>query len=332
MGIRVLLRSAFSVVCNLRSFEGILLMANIDQDCTLVAFYRKAKTVVPITPQKHNSLIRAKEALSFGLDLELRFDLLLENYAELERYIMRVNVDNAIFVGRRGKTLSVAQHQINRHMVNLLTSARLYLDQTATSISRFPQSPQNALSAFRSFTNDEYDRTSPYRIMEALRNYTQHCGLPAHFITFGTDRDDSDPDGIRSRHTVSFGLMTTVLRHDAIFKKSALGDLDELADENGRVAALPIIREYLTSLSSIHSRLRHIFTDLFQTSEEAFTEIYDELKTDSDEAPHTIYSTRTEGSNYEEFPINRRLVQERSELEAKSKTAGPLGKKYVTSI
>jgi hypothetical protein len=306
-------------------------MDDTKQTFELVALYRDGKRVLSITHEEHRDLSEAKEWLTFGLELELRFDLLLENYAVLERYIMRVAVNNAIFPGQASSLLSETKHEINRHMVNLLSSARLYLDQTAASISAFPHAPTGALESFRHFTNDEYDSKSSYRVMEALRNHSQHCGLPAQFISFGTHRADFDEDQSRNRYTVAFGIMPHVLNRDGRFKPSALTELHELADNNGRVAALPLVRKYLTSLATIRSRVKGLLKPNIQRAEAKVEEVYDGLTVESGEAPHVLYSTYCAGPDYQEEPINQNLILERRGLERKNILAGAFDKRYASS-
>lgn len=77
----------------------------------------------------------AKKTLRFGVAFEQRLDVLLENYATLERYILDLALRNAVFMGDSLGRLREGRHNVIRHLINLLSSAKLYIDQTAHAFS-----------------------------------------------------------------------------------------------------------------------------------------------------------------------------------------------------
>ena len=82
-------------------------------------------------------ILQAKNLLLLGCELEQRFDILLENYAALEEYVLVLALRNAIFADDTPKRFSKARHHMNRHLNNFLSSAKLYLDQTAHALHAF---------------------------------------------------------------------------------------------------------------------------------------------------------------------------------------------------
>ncbi|NEZ03078.1 hypothetical protein G4Y73_02810 [Wenzhouxiangella sp. XN201] len=297
----------------------------------LIAFLSDNKKQIDVNEQIYRNLNDAKDCLVFTLDLELRLDLLLENYAALERYVMRAAVNNAIFPGQASSALSETKHEINRLLVNLLSSARLYLDQTASAISRFKHSPEGTTQAFRNLRKNAYDGDSSYRIMEALRNYSQHCSLPAHSISFNTKVDESNPDSPRNRYTVSFGIMPRMLEADTRFNRSALKELQSISDSHGRVEAFPIVREYVSYISDIHLRVKRMYENLINGADTLFENTYSDLRSESGEAPHAVFCTRVDGDDYTELPINRDLIIERKNLERKHVLSGSFNTRYASS-
>lgn len=90
---------------------------------------------VPLSKGEHEKLVRAKKFLRFGAAFEQRLDILLENYVSLERYALDLALRNAVFMGDSPTRLGEGRHNVNRHLSNLLSSAKLYIDQTAHALS-----------------------------------------------------------------------------------------------------------------------------------------------------------------------------------------------------
>lgn len=207
---------------------------------------------LPLDNDEHTKILRAKTALRFGVGFEQRFDILLENYATLERYILDLALRNAVFMGDSTSRLREAKHTVNRHLNNLLSSAKLYIDQTAHAISDQFGSASSQYRRFIESTRDEYDNSLAYRALEALRGYAQHRGLPIHSVSFSSRRDETDLEKIKVRHIVTFGIVPEIIREDGGFKPSALRELDSIVDKDGRIEIMPLIREYVSGIARIH--------------------------------------------------------------------------------
>lgn len=115
---------------------------------------------LPLDNDDHKKLLRAKTALRFGVGFEQRFDILLENYATLERYILDLALRNAVFMGDSNSRLGEAKHTVNRHLNNMLSSAKLYIDQTAHAISDQFGTASSQYQRFIDSTREEYDNSS----------------------------------------------------------------------------------------------------------------------------------------------------------------------------
>jgi hypothetical protein len=204
----------------------------------------------------HKKLLRAKTALRFGVGFEQRFDILLENYATLERYILDLALRNAVFMGASNSRLGEAKHTVNRHLNNMLSSAKLYIDQTAHAISDQFGTASSQYQRFIDSTREEYDNSLAYRALEALRGYAQHRGLPTHSVSFSSRRDETDPERRKNRHVVTFGLVPETIREDGGFKSSVLQELDSIADKDGKIEIMPLIREYVSGIARVHKSAR----------------------------------------------------------------------------
>lgn len=76
----------------------------------------------------------------------------------------------------------------------------------------------------KAITSPEYDARLGYRVMEALRNYVQHRGLPLHSITVGGGWIDTE-EGRRRKEKTTLYLNVDTLAEDKDFKKDVLDEL-----------------------------------------------------------------------------------------------------------
>lgn len=211
---------------------------------------------LPLDKDEHENLLRARKTLLFGVALEQRLDILLENYASLERYILDLALRNAVFMGDTRGRLGEGRHNVNRHLNNLLSSAKLYIDQTAHALSEEFGRSSDIYMRYRASTCGEYDASLAYRALEAMRGYVQHRGLPTHSISFSSRRDETDANRIRNRHIVTFGLVPESVREDGGFKPSVLGELEDIVDKEGRIELMPLIRDYVSGIARVHKSVR----------------------------------------------------------------------------
>lgn len=69
---------------------------------------------------------------------------------------------------------------LNRRLFNVLNSVRMYRDQILHDLSHFGSEFK---AQFEKATNQQYDKTFSYQILELFRNYMQHQGLVINRIT-----------------------------------------------------------------------------------------------------------------------------------------------------
>jgi len=143
-------------------------------------------------------------------------------------------------------------HLLNRRIINLLTTCRQYLDQIPHDFKMiFPSEPK-LIEIINDIKSVQYDKVIGYRIMEALRNYVQHRGLPSHMLKHKITADNGSS---MNRHTIDFVLRVEDLLEDTKFKKSVLDELKSFGD---KVCLKMYLRQYVYSLYDIHKNLREI--------------------------------------------------------------------------
>jgi len=186
---------------------------------------------------------------------ELRYDMLAENYDELEAVFDELSRRFVNFGLRSWADLTVGRARANRRLVNFLSTARLLLDHTDHDLCRVYGATSAQRDAYNEARRRQYDAKLGYRVLEELRNYSQHRAIPIHGISYGGELMSEDPDK-RVLHTLKPTLATTQLRAEGKIKKAVIRELEAIGPE---VPLRPLLREYFTSLGAIHNQLRTIY-------------------------------------------------------------------------
>jgi hypothetical protein len=202
-----------------------------------------------ISESEYVALSHARRTLTDALAFEQKFELLLANYLALElaatEWSLRAKVEHQFSYS----VLSEVFRDANRHIVNLLSGAKAYIDQVKQDFAHLTINPSFETSAAKRLSA-EYDSAKEYRFMEALRNHIQHRNPPVHKITKGNQRASAN-DWVDS---LSIRADRTNLEEDGKFKGTVLEEMD--AEVDLRLSA----RSYIASLSACHVDLRRLVT------------------------------------------------------------------------
>lgn len=284
-----------------------------------------------ISEEEFSEIRDAKRRLVFGQAFEEKLDLVLENYAEFERGILNLALEYSIFPGQSRSLLIDGMHLVNRRVANLLTTARLYLDQVPHDLSRVYGKNSNLVSIFRKAANSEYDAHLGYRVMEAFRNYVQHRSLPTHDIGLSERLDQStSPPGIQCRAIPSISVLT--LEHDPEFKPSVLEELRAEADGDGRVNLVPFVRAYVESLGRIHERVRDSVASDLLAADAVFDGhlVVARERFDGSLAGLVAVAREDDGTTTDQEHLFDRITQRRLELVAKNTGLDSLSRRFAS--
>jgi hypothetical protein len=129
---------------------------------------------------------------------------------------------------------------LNRLILNLLSTTRSYLDHTKTRLNReFGEQSTEYI---------EFDKFS-YRFLERFRNYAQHCGLPAGKIYVSSSGDAQNK---------TVNKITLYLVRDELLKNydwSPKSVKEGLLNQENHFDILPLIDEKFEALKKIHSKI-----------------------------------------------------------------------------
>lgn len=226
-----------------------------------------------IEEENYRALMEAKKVLFNCLSIEKKYEILLSNYLEFEQEILRVTTSQMIrqfpssnYDAYRMIDLDV-RLMIDLRLVNLLTSARLYLDHLSGHMRECLPHKSDTKSVINSLRSAEFESKVEYKFMEELRNHVQHRGLAVHVVRLPKRWRDFGEERLLE---FSLGILSqkSELESDEGFKKQVL---DEIPDE---VDLKLFTRSYIESFSNIHLEIRKQIADSVAQSrrkiEEAF--------------------------------------------------------------
>lgn len=223
-----------------------------------------------IPEDTYNDLKGAKELLSKVLSSERVFGMLVDNYIELEKEIFNQALIESL--NPEKDSLDEPIYEINRRIINFLTTCRLFSDLSCNLFSREINSGQEACSIYdknseqskRFFSRFCEERNNQeFRVVTALRNYAQHTDIPFQYLTLSSGRVESDGIGFW-KNTVSakIDIKELISKYDSLPKKQKnkndRDSFDELERMGDYIEVIPLLRKCMDSMGRIISEIREI--------------------------------------------------------------------------
>lgn len=187
----------------------------------------------------------AQNALVRMIGVEQKFDLLIENYSDYERELLELSLHQALRVDLDWASFQNDIAAVSRRLANLLSAARLYIDQIQHDISS--ACGDEAAASLKQKSSEQYDERLGYRVMEALRNVIQHQSIPVHGIGYPREAVERK---VRYRAIPTFDIARL---EDTKMKRSVLNELRTKGETH---ELTPIIRDYIEGLGQVHHAFR----------------------------------------------------------------------------
>lgn len=272
---------------------------------------------IEISREDMQKLLDTKIRLVNFMYFEEKFDILIENFLEYEQEVFRSTLNKMYFPASSiDWTAGIGDlHAINRRLINLLTTTKLYLDQAAHDLNSVFA---GASDKFTKLTKIEYDTVLGYRVLEALRNYVQHRGLPIHIMNYNSIRNEKRSEQ-SMLHSVSIHLKLNKLKEDGKFKAAILKELVDMKEEEGlkekgQVNIGKLIRQYISSLGAIQNKMRGNLADNLYEWDTMFEDLYKEIEEKYKETG-TVYIAELNSLGFQQNrtfislnPIQRRRI------------------------
>lgn len=205
----------------------------------------------------YESIKKAMLALTDGLAIEEKYNILISNYSEFEMEILKQSTQLMICFPLSYYDFFESRIGFDRKLVNLLTAARLYVDRLPHHVTRIMG--DYAKGDVEKLLSEQYDNRKEYRFMEALRNHVQHCGLPVHRVQYSPTSQGS---GINRKlvYSMEVASQKIFLQEDKDFKKKVMEEIPDIIDLK------LYTRIYIECISRVHASVREIVSNTLQES------------------------------------------------------------------
>jgi hypothetical protein len=213
----------------------------------LAQMFLSSEAEIELSRSEYDLIIEAIDKLLECLDAEDKFDCLLENYRDLEKFMVDQAFESMFSRFEDGVAFQVPRNTTARKLSNFLSSVRLYQD----TVGRHAKSITNDEAigiAVGTELSQQFDSSLSYRVLDALRNYAQHQTLPVHGFSM-------DHRWVEDHAEHEFQPVVNVkeLARNPDFRKKTLA---EIVDGPEALQLKPMIRDYVESLSTIHEEFR----------------------------------------------------------------------------
>lgn len=273
-------------------------------------FVRDWKTIIdtPISQETYNELKKVHEKLIEVLFIEEKLDILLSNYFELEQTLLDLSLKSSIFNYEKNQDNSFDElNLVDRRIVNLLASCRIYIDQTANSFSTIYGQESEEYIKNKETKSIIYDSSFSYRLMEKLCNHNKHFGLLISKISKKA-LPISENESCYLEHRIDILSRISYLEQNSGFNKSVLKELKDLESEE--YSLIKHIREYIRLIGKIHLEIREILKKDTEEWSKFYIDLIQKYKSHKKETGKTLVSFFRRDANSSEIIERFDLIQD----------------------
>lgn len=299
----------------------------------LLFYSSSGQEIIQVSKHKYEDFLSSKNIFMEFLFLEEKFDLLMENYFEYELEILESSLRYLVFSDNFYNQSHNTRLSITRRIANLLTTCRLYLDQSTHHIHNAVGKKTSIKEEHESAKSNEYDSNLSYKVLEELRNHTQHKGYPFHIITFSTKLVEPKL-GSPVKTSIIPKLSVDKLQEEGGFKQEILNELKELQEDE--IDLRPHIRSYIDSLQIIQGKLRKNTEQLVSTSINKLKSVSDLLSSENKDIDTdkiwllNFINPNNKGGDLGEY-FAYKSIDRYEEFIQKNKAQKSLSSRFVTS-
>jgi hypothetical protein len=211
-----------------------------------------AKHEIEIDEAIFNEISASDRKLTELLAIEEKYFLLLQNFYELEKHFNDLALKSLLFHDYNWSSQINEINTTNRCVMNLLSSAKMYLDHIPQNLNEAFSPSTLESDEFQIQTNKQYDESFAYRVASALRNHAQHADFPIHSLNHNCAicRDSEIPT---LRHTTTGYIEVSELERNIKFKSKCLA---EIKSHGEKIDIKPIVRGYIASIANLQAWTR----------------------------------------------------------------------------
>ncbi len=283
----------------------------------------RGDATITITRSEFIALKEATHILSAGLDIEQQYEVLLSNYEDFEKEIMAVATEFMLYVPNEFMQYHA---RLNKRIINLLTTSRLYNDQLKQRVRAIIRNSDEEVDKVEALFTEKHNKHLEYRFMEQLRNHVQHFGFPVDRVTFSGWVEHMHQVNMELPSTIEFSCEKKRLQENPKFKKSVIKELDDTVDLK------QMTRKYVECLSEIQASIRTMILEKLNEARRLIEECINRYRDEIDEQANYVILTAFEegGEDKEQVRLSLNWDDLRLELTNKNRILTNLSAKYVT--
>jgi hypothetical protein len=284
---------------------------------------------IPITRNEYADLKRAKDSYVWLVRVEENFDAVMENHAELEQTILSFGVRYLAFSSEDDDRIHEIRRTLSRRLLHVLATARLYRNALAKH-GKALLKPDSRYGDLESALRDSSNHPMSFRVVEALRNYSQHNELPISGMNLSSAWENEDKK-VRLKERSAYTILPKIDARAVAKERDLPPDVrDALQKLGDRADMMGHIREYVEHLGSIND----LFRKLVKNPEDAFIKTlqgaiarYKSLLGPADRLFAVV--ARNSDEPGVEIQIFDKLFDSLARLRRKNRTQRNLSKSYV---
>jgi hypothetical protein len=154
-------------------------------EITLGLFQSDSNTFKEVRKLSAGEYADYKEAASTLMRLPNDRDRFQDVLSAFVEYMDVVSDHEEMLRDHRSFDRTVLRRELNSKLSNYLRATRSFVDHTYKALSDRYGKKSTQISAFRAATHEVYDGRFSYRLLEQVRNYTQHVGEAIEHISYG---------------------------------------------------------------------------------------------------------------------------------------------------
>ncbi|MDT4969546.1 MAG: hypothetical protein QOJ64_4283 [Acidobacteriota bacterium] len=283
---------------------------------------------IDISREQYESTRDAQQKLAKVLNIEEKFNFVVENYVEYEQELLKSSLDSMMFAVPEWSDRIAEVHKVNRRLINLLTTCRLYVESRRHDIASLLGRDNGQIESLERQIADERDSNPAYRFIEALRNYAQHRSFPVHVLGH-TMRTLETNSGTFVTHTIAPRIDVAELRTDRNFDQNMLRDLE---NPGHYIEIKPVLCRYIEWLGRIHTSIRGLLDERVTEWDSVIRTIQNSYKPISDDLTGLAIVTVDDSESIgETIYVFDDYIKRRRNLVQKNRIVMNLSKHVITS-
>lgn len=287
------------------------------------------KPFVTITAAEFGAIKSAKAFAGDCLSLEEHFSRVIDNYYEYELGLLDGALHQLLYHISSWSEFTGSIHEVNRRLMNLLSAGRAYRDQAAHFVSTRYGATSERMEQFKKWNSRAYDSLLGYRVMDALRNYTQHRGFGVQAVEYSGWIDGTPPDAVW-RNALVPQILPARLAEDGGFKASVLVELQQIG---ATVDARPLVRQYVVGIAHVQTHLRRSLETDVTNADAVLTAAIDNYRASGqrDTAGLVAVERDQAGVWTDKVQVFPDIMERRKALRARGRRVPHLERQYVTN-